>query len=84
MADDVLRRTFTALDDTQNDPTKTFEEAEMVLPHYLTGTQDLIDQRISLMRRLAGDLTDGRRPQDHALAMVNLLIKLFDGWTWQQ
>ncbi|KAI7279133.1 hypothetical protein KC345_g5521 [Hortaea werneckii] len=84
MADDVLRRTLTALDDTQNDPTKTFEEAAMVLPHYLKGTQDLIDQRISLMRRLAGDLTDGRRPQDHALAMVNLLIKLFDGWTWQQ
>ncbi|TKA31992.1 hypothetical protein B0A50_01237 [Salinomyces thailandicus] len=84
MAEDVVRRTFAAIQDVDHDPTKTLEEAEMALPSYLMGTQDRIDQRIDLMRTLAASLMDGRRAPGHAFALVNLLVKLFEGWTWQQ
>ncbi|KAK4930952.1 hypothetical protein LTR49_002719 [Elasticomyces elasticus] len=62
--------------------TKLFEDAELVLPQYLAGSPDLVEKRQLLMRHLASDLTDTRR-RDHA-PVVKLLIKLFDGWTWQQ
>ncbi|KAK4542570.1 hypothetical protein LTR36_006618 [Oleoguttula mirabilis] len=83
MAEDVLTRTLAAIEDVEHDPSRTFEEAELILPTYLTGNKDLWEKRVSLMRRLAGDLTNERLAERHA-AMVDLLIKLFDGWPWQQ
>lgn len=83
MAEDVLTRTWAAIEDADHDPSKTFEEAQLILPTYLTGSSDLWEKRVSLMRRLAGDLTNANLGARHA-AMVDLLIKLFDGWTWQQ
>lgn len=61
---------------------RLFEEAELVLPDYLKGTQQLWEKRQTLMRSLAGDLTDWR--QQDPLPAVNLLIKLFDGFSWHQ
>ncbi|KAK5128293.1 hypothetical protein LTR85_002960 [Meristemomyces frigidus] len=83
MAEDVLTRTLAAIDDAENDPSRTFDEAQLILPTYLTGNPELWDKRVSLMRRLAGDLTN-ERPAERRAAMVDLLVKLFDGWSWQQ
>ncbi|KAK5132194.1 hypothetical protein LTR08_009317 [Meristemomyces frigidus] len=84
MAAGVLNRTWAAINDADPDSfTRTFEEAELVLPSYLRGSHELDDKRLNLMRRLAADLFDETRAQYHT-PMVNLLIKLFDAWTWQQ
>ncbi|KAK3117100.1 hypothetical protein LTR53_001905, partial [Teratosphaeriaceae sp. CCFEE 6253] len=72
----------------QEDPEKTtpdtklFGEAELILPQYLQGSPDLTEKRLLLMRHLAADLTETRR-RDHT-PTVNLLLRLFDPWTWQQ
>ncbi|KAK0791199.1 hypothetical protein LTR91_017989 [Friedmanniomyces endolithicus] len=85
MAETIYDRVLTNI---QTDPPTTalnsrlFEEATIILPQYLAGTPDLLEKRHLLMRYLAADLTNNGR-SDHAPA-VALLIKLFDGWTWQQ
>jgi len=68
----------------QNTPAdeRLFDEAAMILPQYLKDTADLREKRLLLMRHLASDLLD-RRIQNHT-PEVNLLTKLFDGFTWQQ
>lgn len=85
MAEDIYHRVFANIredPETTTLDTRLFEEAQLILPNYLTGTQELYDNRLLLMRNLAADLMDTRR-QDHT-PVVNLLMKLFDGWTWQQ
>ncbi|KAK0958447.1 hypothetical protein LTR91_021319, partial [Friedmanniomyces endolithicus] len=85
MAESIYDRVLTNI---QTDPPTTaldprlFEEATVLLPQYLAGTPDRLEKRQLLMRYLAADLTNNGR-SDHAPA-VGLLIKLFDGWTWQQ
>ncbi|KAK0934110.1 hypothetical protein LTR29_014297 [Friedmanniomyces endolithicus] len=85
MAELIYERVLTNI---QTDPPTTaldpklFDEATVLLPQYLAGTPDLVEKRHLLMRHLAADLTNNGRI-DHAPA-VGLLIKLFDGWTWQQ
>ena len=81
MAEDVLSRTWAAINKEGPDPSRTFEEAELILPNYLTGK--LHEKRVALMRRLTAELLNGNAAQ-YIAALVNLLIKLFDGWNWQQ
>jgi hypothetical protein len=87
MAQDLYTRTLAHLSALSDDPslsedTKLFDEASLILPTALKGSDDLWNQRLLLMRNLASDLQDSRRT-DHT-ASVNLLIKLFEVWTWQQ
>ena len=86
MAEDLYNRLLAHLRsaDPATTPldTRLFDEAELVLPTYLTGTDARLDQRHSLMRILAADLTDTRRA-DHTPA-VDLLIRLFESFSWSQ
>jgi len=87
MADGTYQRTLEHIRALAADPDlppdhRIFDEAEMALPAHFAGNQDRHEDRKILMQTIAANLTDSRRA-DHAAA-ANLLIKLFDGWTWQQ
>ncbi|KXL49597.1 MAG: hypothetical protein FE78DRAFT_178920 [Acidomyces sp. 'richmondensis'] len=87
MADWTYQRTLEHIKALAGDPDlppdhRIFDEAEMVLPVYFASNKGRHEDLEILMRTIAANLTDSRRA-DHAAA-VNLLIKLFDGWTWQQ
>jgi hypothetical protein len=87
MAEDIYTRLLTQLHSdaaiTSLDP-QLFQEAQVLLPPYLydPNNAELQEKKLSLMRLLAADLTDTRRP-DHT-PIIDLLIRLFDGWTWSQ
>ncbi|KAF2771533.1 hypothetical protein EJ03DRAFT_30934 [Teratosphaeria nubilosa] len=87
MAEQVYERILEHVQSLAQEPAapnkvRLFEEAELVLPNYLQGSQELLDKRVLLMRHLATDVQDFRRAD--RTPSVNLLIRLFDGWTWQQ
>ena len=89
MANNVYKRILEHVYNIQESPDTTtldqrlFDEAEMVLPQYfMTNTPYVVEQKELLLRHVTSLLMINTIQGHEAIA--NLLIKLFDSWTWSQ